>query len=408
MNVVAGTQQGNYHHTTEEEGAMGSLGQSNALGIERPWQTGELRNNGVFAGLVALTQQLSETDDLQHILQIVTHTAVDLLHVSSGHILLLQKDGFFTNRASYHLPGAPVPASAKKLESISAQLIYHRLLRRDQPMVISRRSNSLRIAESQIFNLNAHMSLCMVALKVADDPLGVLLMFESREGYRSDPFSEWNLHLSSMIAQQTANAIQRVQMRRTVENYSSEFVEALLRILEARDGETGSHSARTVKLADFLARKFGYNQDELQVLHWAAILHDVGKIAMPQEILHKPGPLTADEWKLIRRHPGIGADIISSVTGLKGVASIVRAHHENYDGTGYPHGLSKTEIPLGARILAVVDSFIAMTEGRPYQSARSKPEALEELKRCSGSKYDPTIVQEFVDLIARDSTPVSI
>jgi HD-GYP domain-containing protein (c-di-GMP phosphodiesterase class II) len=90
------------------------------------------------------------------------------------------------------------------------------------------------------------------------------------------------------------------------------------------------------------------------------------------------------------------------------VASIVRAHHENYDGTGYPHGLSKTEIPLGARILAVVDSFIAMTEGRPYQSARSKPEALEELKRCSGSKYDPTIVQEFVDLIARDSTPVSI
>lgn len=401
---IAGYIPGHPHPASDEEGAMGSIGQGTQFAYERPWQSGEPRNNGGFAGLLSLTQQLSETNDVQHILDMVLRSTVEMLRISSAHVLLHQPNGF-THRAAYFLPGYTHPLPSKRLESAAAQAVYQRLQRKDQPIVLSRRSGGEHPEDSQVFGLAKSQSICLLSLKAGEEMSGVMLLSEHRDVSR-DPFNEWNLHLAAMIAQQTANAIQRIRMRHTVENHLSESVEALMRIMDARDGEIGMHSERLVSLSDLLARKMGYSAEDLQVLHWAAFLHDIGKIAVPHEVLYRPGPLTDEDWELVKRHPNIGADIISSVTGLSKVAAIVRAHHEAFDGSGYPMGLAGDDIPQEARILAVVDSYAAMTEGRVYQNARSSQEVLAELSRCSGTKYDPKIVDLFINLISHDNAVV--
>ncbi len=126
------------------------------------------------------------------------------------------------------------------------------------------------------------------------------------------------------------------------------------------------------------------------------LLHDVGKIFTPREILYKPGPLSDEEWKVMKLHPVDGAELFEQIEGLKGVAKIIRHHQEKWDGTGYPDGLKAEEIPLGSRVAAVVDAFDAITHDRPYRKGRSVAEALEELKRCAGTQFDPTMVEIMV------------
>ena len=135
-------------------------------------------------------------------------------------------------------------------------------------------------------------------------------------------------------------------------------------------------------------------------MRYAALLHDIGKIGIPDGILMKPGMLTPEERLLIERHPIIGADLISRVASLHKVAPIVRHHHEKVDGTGYPDGLTGDDIPLGSRIIAVVDALNAMTTQRPYRSPISRPEALAELRRCAGGQFDPRVVEAVESLLA--------
>ena len=126
------------------------------------------------------------------------------------------------------------------------------------------------------------------------------------------------------------------------------------------------------------------------------MLHDIGKIAVPDHILRKPTPLTEEEWAIVRQHPVVGAQIMAPVAKLAGAARIVRHHHEWWNGKGYPDGLKGEDIPLGGRILAVVDAYSAITDERAYKPSRSHREAVDELVRCSGTQFDPTIVSAFV------------
>ena len=127
-----------------------------------------------------------------------------------------------------------------------------------------------------------------------------------------------------------------------------------------------------------------------------ALLHDIGKIGVSDTILHKPGPLTDDEWVDMRRHPKIGHDMIKDISFLSGAATIVMAHHERFDGKGYPKGLAQDEIPLGARIFVLADTFDAMTSDRPYRRALSAEVSRDEIIKCSGTQFDPTCVQAFL------------
>ncbi len=167
--------------------------------------------------------------------------------------------------------------------------------------------------------------------------------------------------------------------------------------LDLRDGITGGHSSRVADLAVHLGQRLAMSTDEMQHLKWAALLHDVGKLGVPDEILTKPGPLSDTEWEQMRRHPTYGLSIVGQDGFLRQVAEIVYCHHEHFDGKGYPRGLAGEEIPLAARVFAVADAYDAMTSDRPYRAALSHTQAMEEIERCAGTQFDPRVVAAMLE-----------
>jgi two-component system cell cycle response regulator len=177
-------------------------------------------------------------------------------------------------------------------------------------------------------------------------------------------------------------------------------VDVLVSVLNERDSLLAHHLADVADLAEAVSRRLNVPAPQLQTIRQAAELHDVGKLAIPEEILAKPAPLTEDEWGFIRRHTLIGERILGSAPALRAAAEIVRSSHERWDGEGYPDKLRGHEIPLGARIIAVCDAFDAMTSPRPYARAMSRQEAIRELVRCSGTQFDPDVVDAFAEVQA--------
>ncbi len=180
------------------------------------------------------------------------------------------------------------------------------------------------------------------------------------------------------------------------------IVEALTALIERRDGPTGEHTHDVEALANRIALKLGMSEDEARMIGLGGRLHDIGKVAVPDYVLHKKGKLDGDEWDIMRTHTTIAADVIGRVPTLRALVPVVRSHHERWDGTGYPDGLRAEGIPLGARIIAVADAYCAMTTDRPYQAARDHNTAIEELQRCAGSQFDATIVEIVTELAEED------
>ena len=196
---------------------------------------------------------------------------------------------------------------------------------------------------------------------------------------------------------QKANREILAMSERLKETYAA-TLEALAAALDARDSETGGHSSRVTVYTMDMARELGVTEgtDEWLDIERAALLHDVGKIGVSDAILNKPGPLTSEEWQQMRKHPAIGYDMLKDVRFLSSAAEIVYAHHERYDGKGYPTGLKGEDVPLGARIFAVADAFDAMTSNRPYRRALSAEKACDEITNNSGTQFDPAVVQAFL------------
>jgi putative nucleotidyltransferase with HDIG domain len=175
---------------------------------------------------------------------------------------------------------------------------------------------------------------------------------------------------------------------------------SLARAVDARDAYTGSHSERVSELAARLATRIGIDQEQVELTRLAASLHDLGKLAIPEEILRKPGPLSETERLVLERHPQIGFRMLESL-GVDPVADWVLHHHERWDGSGYPDGLPGEDIPLGARIIFVADAYDAMTSDRVYRDRLSDDEAIAELERCAGTQFDPSIVSALAEELGR-------
>ena len=180
--------------------------------------------------------------------------------------------------------------------------------------------------------------------------------------------------------------------RRTGEALLSATVDALACTLGLRDDRTGSHSGLVAEVSYQLGRALRLRPRSLRELRYAAEIHDIGKVGVPDDVLRKPGPLDTTEWKLIEGHSAEGARLIARIPGLERVASIVRHHHERYDGRGYPDHLRGEEIPLESRILSVADAYVAMIEDRPYRRGLSPGAAKRELRDNSGDQFDPEVV----------------
>ncbi len=174
---------------------------------------------------------------------------------------------------------------------------------------------------------------------------------------------------------------------------------ALVRAFADADADTYRHSREVAAMAGALARKLGMSRAERAELELGALLHDVGKLALPRALLAKPGPLTPAERRLVRKHPEWGAELVTLIPGLEPVAEIVRLHHERPDGLGYPYGLPHVRIPLAARIVAVCDAYGAMTTCRPYRATLRVEDALAELERHSGTQFDGDVVDALVGFV---------
>jgi diguanylate cyclase (GGDEF)-like protein len=185
----------------------------------------------------------------------------------------------------------------------------------------------------------------------------------------------------------------------------ADVIDALSTALAERDRYTGDHSACVVDLTREVARALGLAETEVERIAAAALVHDVGKVGIPDRILHKPAPLDADDWELMRDHPVIGERILRTIPGMGAVARIVRHEHERFDGAGYPDGLAGEQIPIGSRVILACDAYHAMTSDRPYRRAMAHDDAVAELARSAGTQFDPRVVAALLGRLA--TTPAA-
>ena len=209
-------------------------------------------------------------------------------------------------------------------------------------------------------------------------------------------FNDDDLELFSALGNQIAVALENASLYKTLDELFLSSIKAIVEAVDAKDPYTRGHSARVVDYSLLIGQSLTLNKEDSKALEISAILHDVGKIGIPDRILGKPGKLTDEEYEYIKRHPEFGASIIEPIAQLSNLIPNILHHHERFDGRGYPSGLKGNGIPLNARIICVADSFDAMTTDRPYRNRKSFEEASDELNRCSGSQFDAQLVKIFV------------
>ncbi len=209
--------------------------------------------------------------------------------------------------------------------------------------------------------------------------------------------------LAEAICAQVGAALHRAALAAEVEATVTNTLGTLIDVLEAKDEYTAQHARDVVDLSERVARRLGLGERELRDVHYAAILHDIGKIGVPTDILRKPGKLTDEEFEQIKTHSDVGGRLLERIPFTRSVAPLVRAIHERYDGRGYPDGLAEMAIPLGARIVGTCDAYDAMISDRPYRDGMGHEAAVVELHRCSGTQFDPAVVAALIDEFAESS-----
>lgn len=215
----------------------------------------------------------------------------------------------------------------------------------------------------------------------------------------SQPYSQDEQLIFSTLANQTAVAIENARLYDELSGSFVQSVTALANAIDIRDTYTNRHSQQIASWAGKTARQLGCTTQEINDIFLGGLLHDIGKIGIPDTILQKPSKLNEEEWTVVRTHPKLGAELISPIKKLANVSPMIESSHERYDGLGYPNGKKGEEIPLGARIISVVDSYSAMLDKRPYKEPYSKDMIIDELNQNSGKMYDPMVVEAFLKII---------
>ncbi|MFH1768997.1 MAG: HD domain-containing phosphohydrolase, partial [Candidatus Omnitrophota bacterium] len=246
-------------------------------------------------------------------------------------------------------------------------------------------------------------SIISVPLLVRDKSIGVINFGTSKT---DKPFIKEDMDFIAILASQISTAIERARL---YEGITSAFcdlkesyiltIKVLTEAIDAKDHYTKGHSDRVTNFSVKIAERMGLSDEEKENIRKAGLVHDLGKIGLSEKILNKPGGLTPEEFEEVKKHPAKGAEIIEPIKALVEVSNIIRHHHERVDGKGYPDGIKGEEIPLEARIMAVADTYDAMTSDRPYRKGYSKEKAVEEIKNCAGAQFDPDVVRVFLQVV---------
>ena len=249
-----------------------------------------------------------------------------------------------------------------------------------------------------------------VPIKIAERVIGVI----SIESEQAQAFSESDERLAITLATQAAIAIEHAQFFESLKRSNMDLelaydatIEGWSHALDLRDKETEGHSLRVTEMTVSFARNFGLSEAELVQVRWGALLHDIGKMGVPDGILLKPGPLTEEEWVLMRQHPRFAYNLLSPIRHLRLALDIPYCHHEKWDGTGYPRELKGEQIPLTARIFAVVDVWDALRSDRPYRAAWAEEKVNEHILALSGTQFDPHVVDVFLQVSLKTMKPIS-
>jgi len=240
---------------------------------------------------------------------------------------------------------------------------------------------------------------------IDEDVIGVITIYDKID---KKPFSSFDQEIMSTMAEQAVIAINNAQLYKEQEKLMMGSIKSLAKVLDTRAPGTYVPRASFLKIALAMGTEMRLDTDSMKSLEYAAILHDAGEIIVPYEVLTKPSKLTGKEYEKIKEHPMAGVELIKHMKALKTVTPIILYHHENYDGSGYPKGLKKDQIPVGARIMAVVSAFEAMTTKRPYRSIKKLDEAVEEIKKNSGTQFDPKVVDVFLRIIYRKDVRLAL
>lgn len=332
--------------------------------------------------LYEMSRSLGSTLDTDVLVRTVLETAVRVFDVERGYVALLDGQGVLELRAER---GPEIRSDERTLRGSMADWV----VRHGRPLVF----NPAPAAETQIEPVTGSIAALCVPLSSAQGTVGALTVGTADVLMR---FSTEDVRLLATIANQASIALGNIELFSSLQEAYLATVRSLAAAVDAKDRFTRGHSDRVAAYAQLVGEEMELSADQKTALEMAAYLHDIGKIGVRGEILLKPGALDDEERGQMRHHPLIGANILKPVTFPWPIVPIIRHHHEAWDGTGYPAGLAGHDIPLPARILTVSDSYEAMTSDRPYRRGMTPDEAIGELKRCSGTQFDPLVVDAFL------------
>ena len=351
--------------------------------------------------LVALSRAIAAEQVSQRMLRVASRELTALLDAEACLISQLEEgllrevadharaEGQVARGLSYYL--SDYPATEAVLES-------------RVPSSISAGDAAADPAELFVLREMEMQAVLLVPLVVAGRTWGLIEVYDSRP--RAFPALE--RHLAELAAAQIGGLLAAFEHEELAQRLYRETLASLSNALEAKDAVTSEHTEEVVRLAVAVAAELGLDLEAVRNVELGAVLHDIGKVRVPEAILNKPGPLTDEEWEVMRTHPEVGERILRPIQSLQAILPIVRHHHERWDGTGYPDRLIGRAIPLGARIVAVCDAYRAMTEDRPYRKALPEADARLQLLDGIGGQFDRDCVDALFRALDRRGTTAEV
>jgi len=344
-----------------------------------------------LALLSQLSQILNSTLDHQEVRRRAMEAATRLMKAEVGSLLLVDEE---RRQLYFEVALGDREEDIKKITLNLGEGIAGWVAENGKPLIVNDPEKERRffkgVDERTDFKTR---NLICVPVKVKEKVIGVL---EAINKQKEEDFDHEDLSLFTSLADQVAIALDNSRLYQELEEMFFQTAESLADAIEKRDPYTGGHTQRVTLYTSAIAKYLQLNLMERKWLKIASVLHDIGKIGIEDQILRKPNRLSSEEFNMIKRHSDMGAEIIEHIRQLREIVPGVKYHHEMMNGKGYPDGLRGESIPLLAKIVAVADTYDAMTTDRPYRKALEKEAAIEELKKCSGTQFDSEVVEAFI------------